>query len=70
MTFKARVFLQRRGELEAKYIGELEVDPRPVRHGRTNFTHAGKTETGRVDAVEPPDWDKAGVVPTIHVVQN
>jgi hypothetical protein len=67
MAFKARVYLQRPGELQAKYIGETDVTPRPVRNGRTVFTHAGKTETGRVDTVEPPDWDKTGAVPTIHV---
>jgi len=43
------------------------MTPRPVRNGRTVFTHAGKTETGRVEAVEPPDWDKTGAIPTIHV---
>ncbi len=70
MAFKARVYLQRRGEFEAKYIGELDVDPRPVRHGRTTFSHEGKTETGRVEAVDPIDWDKTGIVPTIRVVQS
>jgi hypothetical protein len=70
MAFKVRVYLQRRGEIEATYIGELDVDPRPVRYGRTTFTHAGKTETGRVDAVDPIDWDETGIVPTIRVVQS
>jgi hypothetical protein len=53
MAFKARVYLQRPGEFEAKYIGEIDVTPRPVRNGRTVFTHAGKTETGRIDAIDP-----------------
>jgi hypothetical protein len=70
MAFKARVYLQRRGELQAKYIGEIDVDPRPIRHGRTTFMHAGKTETGRVDTVDPPDWDKTGAIPTLHIVQS
>jgi hypothetical protein len=67
MAFKARVYLQRHGELQATYIGEIDVSPRPVRNGRTVFTHAGKTETGRVEAVDPPDWDKTGAIPTIRV---
>jgi hypothetical protein len=70
MAFKARIYLQRRGEFEATYVGELDVDPRPVRHGRTTFSHAGKTETGRVESVDPIDWDQTGVVPTIRVVQS
>jgi len=70
MAFKARVYLQRPGESQAKYIGEIDVTPRPVRNGRTLFTHAGKTETGRVDAIDPPDWDKTGTIPAIHVVQS
>ena len=60
-------YLQRHGEFEAKYIGEIDVTPRPIRHGRTVSAHAGKTETGHIDAVDPPDWDKTGAVPTIHV---
>jgi len=70
MAFKARVYLQRPGESQANCIGEIDVTPRPVRNGRTVFTHAGKTETGRVDAIDPPDWDKTGTIPTIHVVQS
>ena len=67
MTFKARVYLQRHGETEAKYIGEIDITPRPIRNGRTVFTHAGKVETGRVEAVDPPDWHKTGAIPTVRV---
>ena len=68
MAFKARVYLCRGPEkTQARYIGEIDVTPRPVRNGRTVFTHAGKTVTGRVDAIEPRDWDKTGAIPTIHV---
>ena len=68
MAFKARVYLSGGPEKsQAEYIGEIDVTPRPVRNGRTVFTHGGKTETGRVDTVNPPDWDKTGAVPTIHV---
>ncbi len=67
MAFTARVYLRQPGGLEARYIGEIDVNPRPVRNGRTVFTHGGKTETRRIDTVEPPDWDKTGAIPTIHV---
>jgi hypothetical protein len=68
MAFKARVYLcSGPDKSQATYIGETDVTPRPVRNGRTVFTHAGKTETGRVEAVEPPDWDKTGAIPTVYV---
>jgi hypothetical protein len=66
MAFKARVYLSS-GPEQARYIGEIDVTPRPVRNGGTVFTHAGKIETGHVEGVEPPDWDKTGAIPTIHV---
>jgi len=68
MAFKARVYLCGGPEKsQARYIGEIDVTPRPIRNGRTVFTHAGKIEMGHVDAIEPPDWDKTGTIPTIHV---
>jgi hypothetical protein len=70
MTFKARIYLQRLGESRATYIGEIEIQSRPVRHGRATFAHAGKIETGHIDTVEPPDWDAKGVIPTVHIVQT
>jgi hypothetical protein len=70
MAFKARVYLQLPREFGGTYIGEIDVEPRPARNGRTVFTHAGKTETGRVEAVEPPDSDRTGAIPTIHVTRR
>ena len=70
MAFRAHVYLQRRGESSATYIGEIDVESRPVRNGRATFTYAGKVETGHIDAVDPPDWDKTGAIPTIHVAQS
>jgi len=68
MSFKARVYLCSGPEKsQARYIGEIDVTPRPVRNGRTVFTYAGKTETGHIALIEPPDWDKTGTIPTIHV---
>jgi hypothetical protein len=68
MAFKARVYLcSGPDKSQARYIGEIDVESRPVRNGRTTFTHAGKVATGHIDAVEPPDWDKTGAIPTIHV---
>jgi hypothetical protein len=58
MAFTARVYLFSSPERsEASYGGQIDVTPRPVRNGRTVFTHAAKTKTERVEAVEPPDWE-------------
>jgi hypothetical protein len=70
MAFKARVYLQRRGQERATYIGEIELQSRPVRNGRATFTHSGKVVTGHIDNVEPRDWDAKGVIPTVHIVQS
>jgi hypothetical protein len=70
MAFRARVYLQRRGESSATYIGEIDLESRPVSNGRATFTHAGKVEKGHIDAVDPPNWDKTGAIPTIRVVQS
>jgi hypothetical protein len=59
MAFKARVYLSS-GPEQARYIGEIDVTPRPVRNGRTVFTHAGKIETGHVEAVEPSIGTRPG----------
>jgi hypothetical protein len=39
MAFKACGYLQGRGESEGKYIGEIDVDPRPI-HGALGFDGA------------------------------
>jgi hypothetical protein len=70
MTYRARVYLQRRSEMTATYFGPMDVDPRPVKGHQVRFTHDGKIEIGLVDQIVPDDWGSLGVVPTIHVVQR
>ena len=57
MAFKARVYLQRPdSKTEADFLGEIELDVRPVQNGRARFIHDGKIEVGHIDTVSPPDW--------------
>jgi len=70
-AFRARVYLQRSdSKTEAVYLGEIELEVRPIRKGRASFMHEGRIEIGHIDTVAPPDWDEIGVVPTIYVVQR
>ena len=42
----------------------------PIRHGRAAFEHAGKTEVGQIEVIDPPDWENSGAVPKVLVVQR
>ena len=70
MAFKARIYLQRPAQTHAEYLGEIELDMRPVRGGRTSFTHDGQIVVGHIDSVTPPDWDRTGAIPAVYVVQR
>jgi hypothetical protein len=70
MSYRARVYLQRPSEKAGTYLGEIDVDPRPVEHGDIRFMHRGKIEVGRIDWIAPDDWEKGAAVPTIYVVHT
>jgi hypothetical protein len=70
MTFRARVHLQRPGATVATDIGDQELGWRPIRYGRTEFWYDGKTQVGRVEQIDPTDWDARGVVPAVLIVQR
>jgi hypothetical protein len=66
----ARVYLQRPGTRNAIDLGEKDLDVRPVRYGRAQFKHDGKTEVGHIEQLDPPDWERSGAVPKVLVVQR
>ena len=70
MAFKARIYLQRSGQTGAEYLGEIELDMRPIREGRASFTHNGQIVVGHIDSVTPLDWDRTGAIPAVYVVQR
>ncbi len=70
MGHRARVYLQRPGTKIAVDLGEKELDVRPIRYGRAQFEHEGKTEVGQIDQIDPPDWESRGDVPRVLVVQR
>jgi hypothetical protein len=67
MAHRVHIFLQPPGDTLARPIGTKEVSPLPVEGGRVHFQHNGHLVAGAVRAVDPPDWQGRGVVPTIVV---
>jgi hypothetical protein len=70
MPFRARVYLQRQGQTEANYLGEIDLEVRPIPNGHARFMHEGQVVVGRIDTLTPIDWVEKGVIPTIHVMQR
>jgi hypothetical protein len=68
--YRAHVRLQRPGAQIAVDLGEKELDVRPIRYGRAQFDHDGRTEVGRIEEIEPADWETTGAVPKVLVVQR
>jgi hypothetical protein len=55
-------------ETRYHYIGEIDLDRRPVEKGQIPFKRQGKTQLGSIEIVSPLDCDKRGVIPVLHVV--
>jgi hypothetical protein len=70
MAFTARVYLQQPGKTEASYLGEIDLDVRPILNGRASFMLEGRVVVGHIDTLAPPNWAETGAIPTIHVVQR
>jgi len=70
MAFRARVYLQRQGQTDASYLGEIDLEVRPIPNGRARFMYEGQVVVGGIDTLTPIDWAEKGVIPTVHVVQR
>ncbi len=70
MGHRAHVYLQRLVTRIAVDLGEKDLDVRPVRLGRAQFEHDGKSEVGHIEQIDPPDWESSGAVPKVLVVQR
>src|SRR5262245_3493730 len=69
MTYKARIYLRLApAETRYHYIGEIDLNRRPVEKGQIPFKRQGKVQLGSIETVSPRDWDKRGVIPVLHVV--
>jgi hypothetical protein len=70
LAFRARIYLQRPGQTEAAYLGEIDLEVRPIVNGRARFMHNGSMVVGHIDTLTPLDWAETGVVPTIYVAHR
>src|SRR5262245_59015808 len=60
MSYKARIYLRlAAAEIRYHYIGEIDLDRRPVEKGEIPFKRQGKTQLGSIEIVSPLDWEKA-----------
>jgi hypothetical protein len=57
----AHIYLQRRGTKIAVDLGEKDLDVRPIRYGRAQFGHDGRTEVGKIERIDPADWETTGL---------
>jgi hypothetical protein len=54
MTYKARIYLRLApAETHYHYIGEIELDRRPVKKGQIPFKRQGKVQFGSIETVSP-----------------
>ncbi len=73
MAFKARVHVERTiktGTTEEEYLGEIDLDLRPVPEQQITLMHKGRREVGQIESVAPPNWEQTGVIPFVRVVQR
>jgi hypothetical protein len=68
MRQRALIYLQGLPSEPATYLGEREIEPGPVLNCLVSFGHNGKTETARVQRIEPPGWTIASdAIPLVYV---
>jgi hypothetical protein len=58
MTYRARIYLRLApAETRYHYIGEIDLDRRPIEKGQIQFKRQGKVQFGRIEIVSALDWD-------------
>jgi hypothetical protein len=61
--YLVRIYLKREPDQNIVDMGE-----RPCVHGRATFFNGIRKDNGRIDSVEPEEWEKLGIAPKIFVV--
>jgi hypothetical protein len=68
MAYLVRIYLKREPDQNIVDVGEQEIIELPRVHGRATFFDGVRKDNGRIDTVEPADWEKRGIPPKILVV--
>jgi hypothetical protein len=66
--YLVRIYLKREPDQNIVNIGEQEIFDHPHVHGRATFFDGLRKNNGRIDSVDPADWEKLGTAPKIIVV--
>jgi hypothetical protein len=66
--YLVRIYLKREPDQNIVNIGEQEILEHPCVHGRATFFDGVRKDNGRIDSVDPADWEKRGMPPKILVV--
>jgi hypothetical protein len=64
---RAHIYLQRPGTKIAVDLSERDLDIRPIRYGRMQFEHDGRTEVGQIERIDSAGWKTTGAVPRVLV---
>ena len=68
MGYKVHVYMRQPPNRVAIDVGEAELGLMPGILQQVRFEHQGKVETGLIEKIDPPDWEKRGKVPDVYVV--
>jgi hypothetical protein len=68
MAYLVRIYLKREPDQNIVHIGEQEIPEHPHVLGRATFFDGVRKDNGRIDTVDPADWEKLGIAPKILVV--
>jgi hypothetical protein len=68
MSYKVHVYVRQPPSHVPVDVGEAELSLPPVVLQQVSFQHQGKVETGLIEQIDPPDWEKRGKVPDVYVV--
>ncbi len=70
MAYRTLVYFYPLQDAEPQYVGEIEFKQPPVVGGAVSFSYKGKRETGQVEQITPPDWERRGMVPAVHIAKG
>ncbi len=68
---QANVWLMRPSKSDGQSIGLIDIEPQPPgahfeRNCQVRFRDRGNPKLARVDDIQPPDWEKKGIEPTVR----
>jgi hypothetical protein len=64
-----RIFLSYPNARHPEYVGEKDLQERPVIGGQATFEHERRRHAGRVDRIAPENWNPtSALIPAVYVI--